>query len=48
MTAFILATMALGTLLGFWLSSAASLSGKLALGLSLMPFLGFVLGVVFC
>ncbi|HKS15749.1 MAG TPA: hypothetical protein VJU16_00395 [Planctomycetota bacterium] len=48
MTAFILATLTLGSLLGAWLSSATVLSGKMALGLSLVPFAGFGLGMAFC
>jgi len=48
MTAFIVTTLTLGTLLGVWLSSAAALSGKLALGLTLIPFAGLGLGVAFC
>lgn len=48
MTAFIIATLALGSLLGTWLSAATVLSGKMALGLSLVPFAGFGLGIAFC
>jgi hypothetical protein len=48
MVPFLVATLALGSLLGVWLSNAAALSGKIALGLSLLPFAGFGLGIVFC
>jgi hypothetical protein len=48
MVAFIVATLVLGTLLGVWLSAATALSGKLALGLTVVPFAGLGLAWVFC
>ena len=48
MVPFIVATLALGALIGFKISTAAILSGKLALALSLLPAAGYGLGVAFC
>lgn len=48
MIPYIVATLALGALIGFKVSTAAILSGKLALALSLVPAAGLGLTAVFC